>query len=420
MDLRMTCLQERLSGLRALTNVFSEANGSVVENAVSAANALGSLDRCADLPLLRAVVRPPEDAALRGRVANLRERLAAMKARFDSGKWKEGVSEAPSLVAEARSLDYKPLLAEALAHYGAMLGRSNHPDMRRTEKILAEAFLVADTSRHDEVRAEVATNLVYVTGSQQAELTEAKRWAESAQAVLGRIGGHELLQSWLFNDLCAVYVLHGETEAALDAARKAITLKEKALGQDHPDVALSVENLAIALAEAGNHEEALVQANRAIALLEKGLGTGHPDLGGALNNRGEVLNALGRYHDARASFERARAIWERELGPDGLSLAYVLTGIGNSYLGEGEPGSALVPLERALQIREVHESDPGKLSETRFALARALWDSRRDRGRAGSLAEDARRGYLKVTLKNRVAEVERWLETHQTERSSSR
>ena len=61
LDLRMACLQERLGGLRALTDVFSEANGEVVENAVSAANALAPLDRCADVTLLRAVVRPPED-----------------------------------------------------------------------------------------------------------------------------------------------------------------------------------------------------------------------------------------------------------------------------------------------------------------------------------------------------------------------
>ena len=36
LDLRMACLNERLGGLRALTDVFSEANGEVVENAVSA------------------------------------------------------------------------------------------------------------------------------------------------------------------------------------------------------------------------------------------------------------------------------------------------------------------------------------------------------------------------------------------------
>jgi hypothetical protein len=45
----MTCLNERLGGLRALTDVFAEANGEVVGNAVSASNALASLDRCADV-----------------------------------------------------------------------------------------------------------------------------------------------------------------------------------------------------------------------------------------------------------------------------------------------------------------------------------------------------------------------------------
>ena len=59
LDLRMACLHERLGGLRALTDVFSEANGDVVENAVSAANALPALDSCADVALLRSVVRPP-------------------------------------------------------------------------------------------------------------------------------------------------------------------------------------------------------------------------------------------------------------------------------------------------------------------------------------------------------------------------
>ena len=57
LDLRMSCLDERLGGLRALTDVFVDANGDVVENAVSASNALASLDRCADVPLLRAVVQ---------------------------------------------------------------------------------------------------------------------------------------------------------------------------------------------------------------------------------------------------------------------------------------------------------------------------------------------------------------------------
>ena len=78
-----------------------------------------SLDRCADVPLLRAVVRPPEDPATRARVAELRRRLAELKARFDAGPLEGGAEgRAPALVAEARALGYQPLVAETLALIG--------------------------------------------------------------------------------------------------------------------------------------------------------------------------------------------------------------------------------------------------------------------------------------------------------------
>src|SRR6185312_2854779 len=88
LDLRMSCLQERLNGFRALTEVFADATGDVVENAVSASNALSTLDRCADIPTLRAVVRPPDDPSTVARVSDMRQRLAETKARFDAGRWK--------------------------------------------------------------------------------------------------------------------------------------------------------------------------------------------------------------------------------------------------------------------------------------------------------------------------------------------
>ena len=98
LDLRMTCLQERLGGLRALTQVFSDANGEVVENAVSAANALGTLDRCADVPLLRSVVRPPEDPATRARVEELSPQLASVKALLRGRELARGAEGWPALV----------------------------------------------------------------------------------------------------------------------------------------------------------------------------------------------------------------------------------------------------------------------------------------------------------------------------------
>ena len=308
LDLRMSCLQERLGGMRALTDLFAEATGDVVENAVSAANALGSLDRCADVPLLRSVVRPPEDPSTRARVADLRRRLAVLKARYDAGRWKEVTQDAPTLVAEARVIGYQPLVAETLAQAGIAMLRSN--DSKAAERAFVEAFWAADSSRHDEVRAEAASQLVYVFGYQEGHFEEAERWAKTAEAVLQRIGGHELLHAWLLNNLGSVLYMRGERQAALRLQQEGLTLKEKALGREHPDVGLSEGNLANALAELSLNQEALTHVDRSITLLENGLGAGHPDLATQLSNRGEILDALGRHREARRVV-RARA---RHLG----------------------------------------------------------------------------------------------------------
>jgi serine/threonine-protein kinase len=407
MDLRMECLSERLGGLRALTDVFASANAEVVENAVSAANALASLDRCADVSLLKAVVRPPEDIATRGKVDDLRKRVAELKAKFDAGAFRQTVDRAPALVTIARGIGYRPLVAETLALLGTAAAKSEKADLARQS--LMEAFLAAEASRHDEVRADVAAVLVYVVGYQEGHFDEAYRWAKVAEAILQRLGGHDLLRAWSLNDVGAVYFRQGDRESAIRVFKESLVLKEKVLGRNHPDVGLAEGNLAISLAEMGRHEEALAHIESAIKIVERGLGAAHPDFAVQLNNQGEILNALHRYAEARAVFERSQQVFARELGSENRGLADSLTGMGISYLDEGEAASAIHFLERARQIRTTRETNPAKRAEADFALARALWASNKDRTRARLLADEARSDYARAGEKLKSNEVEAWL-----------
>ena len=118
---------------------------------------------------------------------------------------------------------------------------------RQAEKTFAEAFATADASRHDEVRAEVAEALVYVVGYQAARFDEAYRWEQIAMAILSRLGGHDLLRAWLFNDLACVLSQQGRHPEAIQSAMRAIDFKTKTLGSEHPDVGISEINVAIAL-----------------------------------------------------------------------------------------------------------------------------------------------------------------------------
>jgi serine/threonine-protein kinase len=228
------------------------------------------------------------------------------------------------------------------------------------------------------------------------------------------MGGHELLQAWLLNDIGAVHHLRGDEGSAVRDMEAALALKEKVLGREHPDVGLSDANLAIFLHGFGRDEEALFHADRAIAMLEKGLGPGHPQIAASLTNRGEILIALQRYREARVSFESAERIWERELGPDNLNLGFALTGIGLSYLAEGNPALSLIPLERAFKIRQDHEPEASRRAETAFALAQALSSSNRGRCRARVLAGQALDDYGKAGSAAKAEGVEGWIRQHKS------
>ena len=410
LDLRMSCMNERLNGFRALTDVFADATGEVVENAVSATTALATLDRCADVPTLRAVIRPPDDPATVGKVAELRKRLAEVKARFDAGRWKETLKDISELISEARVLGYKPVVAESLALLGMMKEKAD--DGRAAENAFVEAYRLADASRHDEVRAEVSTMLVFVVGNQERNFADAQTWFGTANSVLERLGGHDLLRAWLLNNLGCAYAVHHDGTLGVNALEQGLALKRTLLGPDHPDVGLSEGNLGYVLEEADRNKEAFLHVQRSIEIQSKALGPSHPDLANQLNNRGEILNALGRPTEALLSFEQATSIWERELGDAAPILAYSLTGTGMSYLAQNDANHALLPLERAFRLRSAKEIDPRDRAETSFALARALWESGHDLARARRLAEEARETFVRTSDAKGQSAAETWLGQH--------
>jgi eukaryotic-like serine/threonine-protein kinase len=410
LDLRMSCLNDRLNGLHALTHLFESATAETVENAVSAAANLAPVDHCADVQTLRAVIKPPDDPSTRARVDDVRQRLADVKARFDAGRWKEAIQQAPKLAAAARKIGYKPLLAEALDLLGQIYIKAN--DARAAEGAMVEAFSVADSSRHDEVRAEVASNLVYTIGYEDKKFDEARQWFEIASAVLQRLGGHDLQKAWLLNNMGCAYFAHGQMDAGLDALKQGMALKERLLGREQLDLALSEGNVSYVLNEMGRHEEGLSHADQSIAITVKKLGPEHPLLAIWLSNKGEILNALGRYGESAQVFNRARTILERELGPDAHGLAGTLTGLGISYLGQSRPTEAIAVLDRVLRIDGDNPEDPKVHAEALFTLARALWETRGDAKRARHLAQEARGVFGRVADQEKASAVDNWLTGH--------
>jgi tetratricopeptide (TPR) repeat protein len=393
LDLRMACLQERVTSVRALTDLFSNADAQVVENAVSAVSALPALDRCSDVASLKAVIKPPADPATLARVQAVRSDLARFIALRDAGHCGDAKGSEEGLVGAARATGYPPLVAETLLA-AAMLGDACGDQARMYERF-REAYTTAVEAHHDEAAASAAILLAGVLGDRARQVDLARDWLRVGRAMLARVGDRPQIQAWALNSDATTFVAVGDGAAAADAFRKAYELKVRALGKDNFDAMIGLINVGNGLQYAGRCDEAIVTDAEGREAIIRILGAGHPAVALASMNRGECENSLGRFADARADFERARDVWLRAQS-DVMFQSYALTGLGIALLGEEKPEQAVDPLEEALRIRVDKRFDPERLAETRFALARALWSKPAGRERARELARRALADYALV------------------------
>ena len=97
---------------------------------------------------------------------------------------------------------------------------------------------------------------------------------------------------------------------------RALAIREKALGAEHPDTSTSLNNLAGLLGSQGDYAAAKPLYERALAIREKALGAQHPATGTNLNNLAHLLASQGDYAGAKPLYERALAIREKALGAE--------------------------------------------------------------------------------------------------------
>jgi eukaryotic-like serine/threonine-protein kinase len=409
LDLRMTCLEGPRGAMKALTDVLSRTDGAVLLEAVNATQALPPLERCADVPALRNVVPPPGDAATRARVAVLRSDLAEVKALTDTGQWPAARRKSGPLVEAARAVGYEPLLAESLATEGWL--HLNTGDPVSANKNMEETVSVALAAHRDDIAAESAAQAMAIAGYFLGRAAESERWEKLAQALQRRLGaGHDRTAAWFYQDRADIRTRRGEYQGALADLQLALSLKEKVLPPDHPDIAISLISIANVQNELGDHRAALVAADKTVEIYRNAYGNESPLVALPLGNRGESYELLGRYPEAERDLRKAIDLSGQWVGPEHAWTAYWLTALGKTLILEHRLHEATPILERALRIREDSEPNAEMVAETRFALARARWELGQDRSGALTLAEAARDVYRKTPGQAKhAAEVEAWL-----------
>ena len=82
-------------------------------------------------------------------------------------------------------------------------------------------------------------------------------------------------------------------------------INEKALGPDHPDVAIDLNNLAELYRVQDKYAEAEPLYQRALHIDENALGADHPEIGAALDNLATLYDDEGKYIEAESFYQRS-------------------------------------------------------------------------------------------------------------------
>ena len=148
--------------------------------------------------------------------------------------------------------------------------------------------------------------------------------------------------------------------------RQALDVRKRALGEDHPDVATSLNNIALVLSDQGRLDEALVMHRQALDIRKRALGEDHPGVYATdLNNMARVLYKLGHGSEALEKAERARGIRVRVYGADHWLVADC---INTKALAMHSMGK----VDEATPLRVSACASLGKLGAEHFAWKRAV------------------------------------------------
>ncbi|MCB9714244.1 MAG: serine/threonine protein kinase [Myxococcales bacterium] len=266
--LRLVCLEHQRVELEAVVRVLADADAPVVPRAVDLVDRLPRADECRDDEALRARVAPPvhEAAAVEQARAALIESSVARRA---------GRAEAARIhLHRARralaGVGHGPILARLAREEGELLAATG--EHATAEAALREAMAHASRARDwDELRRSTQA-LVLVLG-ERARSDEALRYRE---LLMGLAAADPRAEARAHDALARILEAAGQLDQAEAALRRALAIREHALGPEHLAVARTLAALATIHEAEGHRSEAALLRRRAATVGAVALGPEHP------------------------------------------------------------------------------------------------------------------------------------------------
>ena len=144
----------------------------------------------------------------------------------------------------------------------------------------------------------------------------------------------------------------GEFAEAQPLLEHALKMREQVLGLEHPDLAQSLNDLAVLYNQQQMDKRAEPLHHRALAIRERALGPEHLHVSQSLHNLGSLYYDQEQYTQAESLYRRALAIREEVQEQNPLVFAEALMALGACYNVQGKHVQAKAHLQHALAIYE--------------------------------------------------------------------
>ena len=152
------------------------------------------------------------------------------------------------------------------------------------------------------------------------------------------------------SNLAESYRVMGNYDAAEPLYKQAREIVRNALGEEHPDFADSLSNLAGFYSSRGIYTVAEPFLKQSMKIYRTALGEGHPSFANSLNNLAELYADMGDYVAAEPLYKQSMEILRNALGEEHPSFARILNNLARLYTATGRENAALTLMEQAAGI----------------------------------------------------------------------
>ena len=258
------------------------------------------------------------------------------------------------MTVETDIYDLHPLIRDYLAEQF-----NKHPQHSEIKQAFCDLFVnVADKVEQSTSLAEF--NLI------ELHLKKMIDWCEENE---------DLQSAFSLNQLATLYRSQGKYNEAEPLITRSLSIKEKQLGENHPDFATSLNNLAGLYENQGKYNEAEPLHLRSLSIREKQLGEHHPDVAQSLNNLAGLYFNQGKYNEAELLYQRSLFIWEKQLGEHHPDFATSLNNLALLYGSQGKYNEAEPLYRRSLSIYEKQLGENHPTVATSLNNLASLYDS---------------------------------------------